>query len=173
LNIANQLTLSRIIAVPFLLYILGNPEIIPHSKIVSFIIYGLITFTDFLDGFLARKLNLVSNFGKLMDPLADKILVLSLLLFYVDKGLIAYYWVALIIFREMAVLGLRSLAALSNTIIKADQLGKVKTVLQMALIGWLISEVPRPEILLYITVAITLLSGLNYFISNREVLHGN
>jgi CDP-diacylglycerol--glycerol-3-phosphate 3-phosphatidyltransferase len=142
-----------------------------HQKIITLLFFLILAFSDYLDGYIAKKFNQVSNFGKLLDPLADKILVTTLLLFFTQNGRIEFYWTALIIFREYAVLGLRSVAALKNVVIKADMFGKVKTVIQFLLICFLILNLPGYKTLTIITVLVTTLSGFNYFIKNRRLLH--
>jgi len=94
------------------------------------------------------------------------------LLLFTQYGQIDFYWTAMIIFREYAVLGLRSIAALKNIVIKADMFGKIKTVIQFTLLAFLILELPGSNILILLTVLITVLSGTNYFLKNKEVLRG-
>ena len=130
MNLANGLTLLRICAIPLLLVLLSLPHVSDYQKIIDLLIFFIIAFTDYLDGFIARKYKQETNIGQLLDPLADKMLVFSLLLWFIAEQKIAYYWVAILLFRELAVLGLRSIAALQKVVIKADQLGKIKTVWQ-------------------------------------------
>lgn len=145
---------------------------LPYSNVLSLTFFLIIAFSDFLDGYIARKFNQVSDLGKLLDPLADKILVTTLLLFFTQYGKIEFYWTAIIVFREYAVLGLRSFAALKNIVIKADIYGKIKTVLQFILICFLIMDIPGYDTLIILTVIVTTLSGINYFVKNKEVFHG-
>ncbi len=145
---------------------------IPYHNIISLSFFLLIAFSDYLDGYIARKYNQISDLGKLLDPLADKVLVTTLLLFFTQYGKIEFYWTAIIVFREYTVLGLRSVAALKNVVIKADIYGKIKTVLQFGLICFLIMNVPGYNILIILTVIVTILSGINYFVANKEVLNG-
>lgn len=171
MTLATKITLLRIAFIPLLVILLLSSSI-PCYKEFSLILFLFIAFSDFLDGYIARNFNQVSDLGKLLDPLADKILVTVLLLFYTQYGKIEFYWTAIIIFREYAVLGLRSIAALKNIVIKADFFGKIKTVLQFILICFLIIDLPGYFILLMLTVAVTVLSGANYFVKNKEVLYG-
>lgn len=171
MTLATKITLLRIAFIPLLVILLLSSSI-PCYKEFSLILFLFIAFSDFLDGYIARNFNQVSDLGKLLDPLADKILVTVLLLFYTQYGKIEFYWTAIIIFREYAVLGLRSIAALKNIVIKADFFGKIKTVLQFILICFLIIDLSGYFILLMLTVAVTVLSGANYFVKNKEVLYG-
>ncbi len=170
MTIANRITLLRILFIPLLVILLLSEQL-PYHQIFSFLFFLIIAFSDLLDGFLARKLNQVSNLGKLLDPLADKILVTTLLLLYTQYGYIDFYWTAIIIFREYAVLGLRSLAALKNIVIKADIYGKIKTVIQFLLLSFFILDLPGQNPLIFFTVVITVLSGINYFYLNKEVFY--
>ena len=170
MTLANGITLLRIAAVPLVVMLLAAPNLGPLQPIFAVLGFGIICLTDFVDGFVARKMNQVTTLGKLLDPLADKILVISILLFFVGEARIAYYFVAIIVVRELAVSSLRVLAALENRIIKADQLGKAKTVWQYATIIWMIMAWPGEIILIYGMVLLTVLSGINYFWVNREVL---
>jgi len=169
LNLANWLTVLRIALVPLIITLLTIPGIIPNQPIFNFGIFSLIFITDFLDGYIARKQNTVTDLGKFLDPLADKILVISILLLFVEKQLIPFYLVAIILFREFAVQGLRLIAASKQTIIQADIFGKAKTVWQYITLSWMILGFPYYMWLVYVMVGITLFSGLNYFIVNRIV----
>lgn len=170
MTLANWITLSRIAAVPLVIMILAAPNLGPLQPWFAVIGFGLISLTDFVDGIVARKMNQVTTLGKLLDPLADKILVITILLFYVEESRIAYYWVAVIVVRELAVAALRTLAALDNRIIKADRLGKAKTIWQYITITWMIMAWPGEELFIYIMVLLTVVSGINYFWVNREAL---
>jgi CDP-diacylglycerol---glycerol-3-phosphate 3-phosphatidyltransferase len=171
LTIANIITFARILAIPLLATILSLP-LFSYQKELSALIFCLIIFSDFLDGYVARKFNQTTNLGKILDPLADKILVTTMLVFYTEQGLIPFYWTSLIIFREYSVMGLRVIASMKKIVIKADFLGKIKTVLQFSLILCLILNIKHYSFVLYFTVLITFLSGINYFYSNRKALYG-
>lgn len=167
MTLANWITLSRIAAVPLVIMLL------PLQPWVAALGFGLISLTDFVDGYVARKMNQVTSLGKLLDPIADKILVITLLLYFVEKSRISYIFVALIIVRELAVSALRTLAALDNKLIKADQLGKIKTVWQYVTLVWMIMVWPLENIFIYGMVFLTIISGINYYWVNRKVLkHG-
>ncbi len=170
MTLATKITLARIISIPLLVILLLSSNV-PYHNLISLIFFLIIAFSDFLDGYIARKYNQISDLGKLLDPLADKILVTTVLLFFTQYGKVEFYWTAIIIFREYAVMGLRSIAALKNIVINADIYGKIKTVLQFILICFLIMDLPGYDLLLFITVLVTILSGINYFVTNKEVLY--
>lgn len=129
MNTANKLTMLRILMVPaFVLFMYLNFE---NSRIVATVIFAIASFTDFLDGYIARKNNLVTNFGKFADPLADKILVAAALICLTELGDIPAWGVIIIIAREFAVTGFRIIAASENITIAASPLGKIKTVSQL------------------------------------------
>lgn len=138
---------------------------------IKALVFLCIASSDFLDGYIARKFGQESDLGKLLDPLADKALIITIFLYYIALDKIVYYWVALIVFREFSVLGLRLGASLKNIIIKADIWGKLKTVWQIVTICILILDLPYQNIAIWIMVVITILSGINYFIKNKEVIY--
>ena len=121
-------------------------------------------------GLLPGKMNQVTTLGKLIDPLADKILVITFLLYFIKEARISYVFVAIIVIRELAVSALRTLAALENQVIKADSLGKIKTVWQYLTLIWMIMAWPSENVFIYVMVLLTVISGLNYFWVNRGVL---
>lgn len=185
MNIPNRLTTARLIITVFavVLYCLGKA-----TAWIMFVEAGLFiigSLTDFLDGVIARKFNMVTGFGKLMDPLADKLLVISIIMILVDYGTIPYWWIALIVIaRELFVLGIR-LAAIEGdrNVIAADKLGKLKTLTQMVslsallIMAGLASYYNNPvidgftlgfQILFYISVVICVVSGFQYFFKNRK-----
>ena len=172
MNLPNQLTMARMIAVPIfiLVYLMGY-------NIPAAIIFILASFTDFLDGYLARKHNLVSNFGKIMDPLADKLLVISALVCMVELGIVAGWMVIVILAREFTVTGLRTVAAAQGIVIAAGMTGKIKTVLQMIAVPLLLLEnwpfymigLPVDQIFLWASVIMTIVSGTEYVYQNRKV----
>ncbi len=164
MTLANWITLSRIAAVPLVVMLL------PLQPWIAAIGFVLICYTDFVDGFVARKMNQVTTLGKLIDPLADKILVITFLLYFIKEARISYVFVAIIVIRELAVSALRTLAALENQVIKADSLGKIKTVWQYLTLIWMIMAWPSENVFIYVMVLLTVISGLNYFWVNRGVL---
>lgn len=145
-------------------------------------LFMVASFTDFLDGYLARKLNLVTNLGKFMDPLADKMLVAAAMIAIVDKGpllpagLLPAWIVVLILLREFMVSGIRLVAAAENKVIAANYLGKVKTVLQMIMIIVYLIPVDSAVIrlssisLAYLALLLTVISGVEYVWQNRHIL---
>ena len=126
MNLPNKLTIARIISVPFFIaaYMFGY-------YILAFVLFIAASFTDMLDGKIARKYNLVTNFGKIMDPLADKILVYSAFCLMVEDGTVPGWMLIVILAREFAIAGMRTVAASDGTVIAAGMSGKIKTVLQM------------------------------------------
>ena len=185
MNIANKLTLLRIILVFVFMGIIWIPFGLPIEVVLwmSLGIFIVASLTDFLDGYLARKLNLVTNLGKFMDPLADKMLVATALLAIVDlgnKGLLPVgnfpaWIVVFIILREFMVSGLRLIAANHNIVLAANYWGKIKTVVQMATI--IVYLLPTHNhilkvvgaILAYASLVLTLISGFIYLWENRQV----
>lgn len=195
MNLANKLTMIRILLVPvFLLFI--TVKNIPYGSIIATVIFIIASITDQLDGYIARSRNQITNFGKFMDPLADKLLVTAALVSLVELKLVASWAVVVILAREFAVSGLRTLAASNGKIITASWWGKIKTVTQMVAILLLLLKVNIytsvdainfvdnnlflnsfftyvPEIIMYIAVLITIISGIDYFIKNKHVISMN
>lgn len=172
MNLPNKLTVARFIAVPIFIvvFMLGY-------HYISAIIFIVASFTDYLDGKIARKYNLVTNFGKIMDPLADKILVISALVCLVDLGQVAAWMLIVILAREFTVTGLRTVAAAQGIVIAAGMTGKIKTVLQMIAVPLLIIQnwpfslvgIPMADIMLWASVIMTIVSGVEYVFKNRQV----
>ncbi|HZK61699.1 MAG TPA: CDP-diacylglycerol--glycerol-3-phosphate 3-phosphatidyltransferase [Anaerovoracaceae bacterium] len=172
MNLPNKLTVARVIAVPIFIvvFILGY-------HYTAAIIFIAASFTDYLDGKIARKYNLVTNFGKIMDPLADKILVISALVCLVDSGQVAAWMLIVILAREFTVTGLRTVAAAQGIVIAAGMTGKIKTVLQMIAVPLLIIQnwpfllvgIPMADIMLWASVIMTIVSGTEYVYKNRRV----
>jgi len=178
MNTPNKLTILRILLVPVLLAFV---YLMKESLLTSFInaaLFGLISFTDMLDGKIARKHNLITNFGKFLDPLADKILVVSVLVAFITKGYISSIVVIIVIIREFTVTSLRLIAASDNVVIAASNFGKLKTVFQVITIIVLffypvITEfIPFPvcDIFVWIMAVITVLSGADYLIKNISLI---
>ncbi len=171
LNVPNVLTLLRIVLVPVLVVALLGET--PDGDVIAAIVFALAAFTDGLDGYIARRSKQVTTFGKLMDPLADKLLVIAALISLVSLDRLAAWVAMVIIARELAVTGLRSIAAERGVVIAASWLGKLKTALQVAAIICLIAFDPAPvwaDVLLYVAVAVTLISGADYFLGLRKRL---
>ena len=172
MNLPNKLTLGRMAAVPFLIAALC----LGHYYTAA-VIFVLASLTDMLDGMIARKYNLVTNFGKIMDPLADKLLVVSALVCLVELGDVPGWMVIVILAREFTVTGLRIVAAAEGVVIAAGITGKIKTILQMIAVTALLLKnwpfyligMPFAEIMLWAAVVMTVVSGIEYIIKNRQV----
>ena len=169
MNTPNKLTGLRFILVPFFLAA-AYYEKQQSVMIISTIIFAVASFTDFLDGYLARKHNLVTDFGKFMDPLADKVLVAAALLFLIQAGRVEAWLVIIIITREYAISIIRAIAATNGKVIAASGGGKIKTVTQMFAIIMLLLSMPFGDIMMYVCVALTLYSGVEYIWNNRELI---
>ncbi|MCZ0717679.1 CDP-diacylglycerol--glycerol-3-phosphate 3-phosphatidyltransferase [Aerococcus kribbianus] len=187
MNLPNKLTVIRIAMIPvFMIFaewgasrgtyaVFGSTLNIP--LVIAMLIFALASFTDWLDGYIARRDNIVTNFGKFADPLADKMLVATALIELVTIGLAPAWVVALIIMRELAVTGLRLLLVQSGEVMAAKWPGKVKTFTQMlAIIFLLIGDFPfgflpfsLGTLLLYLALFFTLYSGYDYFAKNTHV----
>jgi CDP-diacylglycerol--glycerol-3-phosphate 3-phosphatidyltransferase len=170
-NVPNALTLARILAVPVLVVALLDET--PDGDVIAAAVFALAALTDGLDGYIARRKQQITTFGKLMDPLADKLLVVAALISLVSLDRLAAWVAMVIIARELAVTGLRAIAAERGVVIAASWLGKVKTLLQVAAIICLIAFDPAPtwaDVLLYVAVAMTVISGADYFFGLRKRL---
>jgi len=192
MNLPNKITVSRIVLV-FIILILANvynkfsPPIAYSIQIIVAILTVLAAYSDMLDGQIARKYNLVSDFGKLIDPLADKIFVMAIFIIFVDtvnpythRSMLPGWIVVVVLAREFLVTGLRSLAATKGEVIAADKFGKIKTITQMAFFFfggfiWLNILPLRGTVLVLWFIAmgvvtiITFFSGLNYFIKYKHL----
>ncbi len=171
LNLPNLLTVMRIMLVPVLVVaLLGNT---PAGDVLAAVVFALASLTDFVDGYLARARDSVTTFGKLMDPLADKLLVIAALISLVSLHRLEAWVAMVIITRELAVTVLRLGATQAGVVISASMFGKVKTCLQIATILAVIAVHGKPlwlASLLYLTVAVTVLSGLDYFFGVRRLM---
>jgi CDP-diacylglycerol--glycerol-3-phosphate 3-phosphatidyltransferase len=169
LNLPNFLTLLRILAVPVVVVALVGES--PNGDALAAGVFALAALTDGLDGYFARSRDAVTTFGKLMDPLADKLLITAALLSLVSLDRLAAWVAMVIIAREIAVTGLRAIAAERGIVIAASRLGKVKTVLQIAAVIALIAADPAPawvDALVYVALAVTIVSGVDYFFGLRR-----
>lgn len=192
MNLANKLTIIRVILVPVFLVFL-NLTSIPYGILLATLVFIIASITDKLDGYIARSRNEITNFGKFMDPLADKLLVTSALISLVELDFIPAWAVIIIIAREFAVSGLRTLAASDGTVIAASWWGKIKTVIQMiaiillllkasiaqfaplaniiegfGILSWIVNSLSI--YMFWLGVIITLISGIDYFIKNRRAI---
>lgn len=206
MNLPNRITLIRIILIPLIIIIpllakinpsenflaqnifiagvLENEFNITWSNLIVLIIFVGASITDAIDGHIARSRNLVTDFGKFLDPLADKLLVTSAMLVLLEEGRLWGWAVAIILAREFAVTGLRSIAATKGQVIAASMYGKIKTTSQMVMIIVLLLNnfpfsffyihtgvyIPFDKILIVVATLLTLISGIDYFIKNKEVL---
>ena len=171
LNLPNTLTLLRILLVPVVVVALLDET--PNGDAIAAGVFALAALTDGLDGYIARRREAVTTFGKLMDPLADKLLIVAALVTLVSLGRLEAWVAMVIIAREFAVTGLRAVAAERGVVIQASWLGKVKTILQIAAIIALIAVDPTPlgvDILVYAAVAATVISGADYFFGFRRMV---
>ena len=170
MNLPNKLTLLRIVLIlPFLLVLyLG----IPGASYIALAIFILASLTDLLDGKIARKYSLITDFGKFADPLADKMLVTAAMLWFVENGQMPGWALLIVIVREFAVSGLRMVAADKGRVIAAGWSGKVKTAATMVCV--LLMLLPLPEIVSQIGTAVivltTIYSGVEYFMKNADIL---
>lgn len=195
MNLANKLTMIRIFLVPIFLIFIAVKGI-PYGSVIATLVFIIASLTDQLDGYIARSRNQITNFGKFMDPLADKLLVTAALISLVELHLIPAWAAVVIIAREFAVSGLRTLAASEGTVIAASWWGKIKTVTQIAAIILLLLKVNIssskyltnlvvnnnilngffnyvPNFILIIAVIITIISGIDYFMKNKNAISMN
>ena len=188
MNLPNKITLSRIALIPIFVLILSFPfswgqitfaeETMPITHLVAAIIFLIASLTDWLDGYIARKYKLITNLGKFLDPLEDKLLVLAAFIFLVELDLVAAWIVILIISREFAVTGLRLVAAGEGIVLAASSMGKLKTASQLIAIALLLLHnfplaylnIPLHTIMVYLALILTVWSGVDYFIKNWHVL---
>ena len=175
MNLPNKLTILRTILIPFFLVFLYTDFWGKEIEYIAFAIFITASLTDLLDCKIARKFNLVTNFGKFMDPLADKLLVCSALIALVDLGKIAAWIVIIIIAREFIISGFRLVASDSGIVIAASYWGKFKTAFQMVMIISLILELPIPymdiinTVLIYAALILTIISLIDYIAKNYKV----
>ena len=187
MNLPNKLTVLRIYMIPLFIILMVVPfnwgaiellgSTIATSDLIGTIIFAIASFTDWLDGYIARRDNIVTNFGKFADPLADKMLVATAFIILVEKGLAPAWVVAIIISPELAVTGLRLLLVTGGEVMAAAWPGKIKTMTQMLAIILLFLDnlpfeglgLPVATIMLYICLFFTVYSGADYFIKNKQV----
>lgn len=193
MNLPNKLTVLRIILVPFMVAVMLIP--FPFHYLVAGLIFGAASLTDYFDGKIARERNLITNFGKFADPIADKILVVSALVCFLANGLCDPIIILIVLFREFVVTSIRLSAASSGTVVAANMWGKVKTVTQMiAIIAVFVFQVALEvyavfpyapqlaiqmmenifyvvgEIMMWISVVFTVISGVKYVLDNKDAI---
>lgn len=179
MNLANKLTLLRVILIPvFLVVLLSSLVPTPFNRSLAVGIFIVASLTDFLDGYIARSRNMVTNFGKFMDPLADKLLVCAALISMVALGDLPAWVVIIIISREFAITGFRTLAMEANVVMAASWWGKIKTTTQMLMIIVVLLKLPSVpvqmigKVLIVLAVFFTIVSGVDYIVKNKQVLRG-
>ncbi|MDU0332181.1 MULTISPECIES: CDP-diacylglycerol--glycerol-3-phosphate 3-phosphatidyltransferase [Paenibacillus] len=190
MNLPNRITLARIFMIPVMLVFLlldagwlayeltlGEYSL-PVNQLIAAVLFIIAASTDGIDGYIARKYNLVTNLGKLLDPLADKLLVGTVLIGLVALGKCDAWIAVIIIAREFAVTGLREVALLEGSVIAASKWGKAKTITQIIAISALLLNnfpfewlsIPFDDIAIWLAAIITLYSGIDYFVKNKSVL---
>lgn len=191
MNLPNKLTALRILMIPLFMIITLFPfdwgtlavaqSQIAVNQLIGAIIFAIASFTDWLDGYIARRDGLVTNFGKFADPLADKMLVATAMIVLVGQRLAPSWVVSIIISRELAVTGLRLLLVKEGEVMAAAWPGKIKTATQMVAIILLFLDnfpfqaigIPVADIMLYLCLVFTIYSGVDYFIKNKHVFVGS
>ena len=175
MNLPNKITIFRVCMIPvFLVFMLVQG--IPYGNYIATAVFAIACASDALDGHIARKYNLVTNFGKFMDPLADKLLVCSALICFIELGKISSIIVLVIIAREFIISGFRLIAADKGVVIAAGYWGKLKTVVQMVMIIVLLLNIPLDafriveQVLIWASLALTVISLIDYLIKNKDVL---
>ena len=177
MNLPNKLTIMRVVLIPVFLLVLFLMDA-PMNRYIATAIFVVASLTDFLDGHLARKYNLVSNFGKFMDPLADKLLVMSALVSMVALEDLPAWVVIVILAREFAITGFRTLAMEAKIVMAASWWGKIKTATQMVMIIVVLLQLPFSgmkmveTVLIWLSVIFTIVSGVDYIVKNKQVLKG-
>lgn len=176
MNLPNKLTMFRVILIPFFVFFLLAPFFPGYGNYVAVAVFIVASLTDLLDGYIARRCHMVTNFGKFMDPLADKLLVCSALICLVELKKLAAWIVIIIIAREFIISGFRLIAAEQQIVIAASYWGKFKTTFQMLMIIVLILDVDWPffdilgTALTYIALILTVISLCDYIYHNKDVL---
>ncbi len=176
MNLPNKLTILRVIMIPFFVFFMLAPYFEGYGNYIAVVIFIVASFTDFLDGYLARRDNLVTNFGKFMDPLADKLLVCAALICLVETGQLASWMVIVIISREFIISGFRLIASDNGVVIAASYWGKFKTVFQMIMVILLIINIQNPiyqivaAVVTYVALILTVVSLVDYIVKNKDVL---
>lgn len=186
MNLPNKLTIFRVLLIiPFVLLLLGGfwqwgwftvlfGGILEYVDYIALAVFIIASLTDLLDGKIARKYNLVTNFGKFMDPLADKLLVSAAMICLVEMGRIPAWVVIIIISREFIISGFRLIASDNNVVIAASYWGKFKTTFQMVMICLMIANIPQiallTNIVMWAALVLTVISLIDYLIKNKDVM---
>lgn len=176
MNLPNKLTIFRVILIPFFVVLLLF-DLTAYDKWIALAVFIIASLTDFLDGYIARKYNLVTNFGKFMDPLADKLLVCSAMICLVELARIPAWVVIVIIAREFIISGFRLVASDNGVVIAASYWGKFKTTFQILMICLMIADLPSlalvTQIVMWVALALTVISLVDYLIKNKSVMQDN
>ena len=176
MNLPNKLTIMRVILIPFFVFFLLSPYFPEYGNYIAVAIFIVASLTDMLDGKIARKYNLVTNFGKFMDPLADKLLVCSAMICLIELDRLAAWIVIVIIAREFIISGFRLVASDNGVVIAASYWGKFKTTFQMLMVIVLILDIQMPffqilgTVLTYVALILTVVSLIDYIAKNKDVL---
>ncbi len=182
MNTPNKLTVLRMILVPFFMLFVMMGEKSVAFTVIALAVFSVASLTDAIDGHMARKYNLITDFGKFMDPLADKMLTTAAFLAFLELGRASSWAVMLILAREFIVSGIRLVAASGGKVIAASWWGKIKTIFQMvAIIAAIILLIPMPimptetailitQVLVWISTAVTVISGADYVIKNFDLI---
>lgn len=174
MNLPNKLTIFRVVMIPFFVFFLLTDYVGEDSKWIALAIFIIASLTDLLDGKIARKYNLVTNFGKFMDPLADKLLVCAALICLVDMGKLASWMVIVIISREFIISGFRLIASDNGVVIAASYWGKFKTTFQMVMICLMIADIetisPLTAAVMWAALILTVVSLVDYLVKNKDVM---
>ena len=176
MNLPNKLTIMRVILIPFFVFFLLSPYFPAYGNYIAVAIFIVASLTDMLDGKIARKYNLVTNFGKFMDPLADKLLVCSAMICLIELDRLAAWIVIVIIAREFIISGFRLVASDNVVVIAASYWGKFKTTFQMLMVIVLILDIQMPffqilgTVLTYVALILTVVSLIDYIVKNKDVL---
>ena len=178
MNLPNKLTLLRVILVPFFVVFMLWDGAGANGKYIAAAIFIIASITDWLDGYLARKNHLVTDFGKFMDPIADKLLVCSALICLADKNLLAAWIVIIIIGREFIISGFRLVASEKGVVIAASYWGKFKTASQMIMVILLILDLGGifntiAQVLVWVALALTVISLIDYLHKNWGIMEGS
>ena len=174
MNLPNKLTCFRVVLIPFFVFFMMAPFFEGYGNYIALVIFIVASLTDLLDGKIARKYHLVTNFGKFMDPLADKLLVCSAMICLIQTGQLAAWIVIIIISREFIISGFRLIASDNGVVIAASYWGKFKTTFQMIAVCLMIANIPvlslLTTVITWIAVILTVVSLVDYLVKNKDVM---
>ncbi|MBR4356346.1 MAG: CDP-diacylglycerol--glycerol-3-phosphate 3-phosphatidyltransferase [Butyrivibrio sp.] len=179
MNLPNKLTVCRVILIPFFVFFLLFDPASVSFKWIALGIFVVASLTDMLDGKIARKYNLITDFGKFMDPLADKLLVCSAMIGLIELGRIPSWIVIVIIAREFVISGFRLIASDNGRVIAASYWGKFKTTFQMIMVILMIADIQNnvfymlTQVIMWIALALTIISLVDYLVKNKDVMNGS